>query len=83
MYATAVPNGVKLDWETRFNICLGIAQGLKYLHDLDRVKIVHTNIKSTNILLNKNFEAKISDFGFAKLYTEEEKVRVIARETKK
>ncbi|KAM1562457.1 hypothetical protein TB1_005363 [Malus domestica] len=76
-------SSLKLEWETRFNICLGIAQGLQYLHEHERVQIVHTNIKSANILLNEKLEAKISNFGFANLYTEEDKVKAIARETKK
>lgn len=83
MYATSdssTSSKLKLNWETRVNICLGIANGLKYLHEHPRVKILHTNIKSTNILLNENLEAKISDFGFASLYTEGEKVMVIKRE---
>lgn len=58
----------KLDWLTRCNIVLGIAKGLAYLHEESRIKIVHRDIKSTNVLLDKDFNAKISDFGLAKLY---------------
>lgn len=77
MYAAAgssTSSTIKLDWNTRVNICL-------LLHE--RVRIVHTNIKSANILLTENLEAKIWDFGFANLYSEEDKVMAIARETKK
>nr|XP_028943496.1 uncharacterized protein LOC103429730 isoform X2 [Malus domestica] len=81
LFGSSTSGTIKLDWNTRVNICLGIAQGLQYLHE--RVQIVHTNIKSANILLNEKLEAKISDFGFANLYSEEDKVMAIARETKK
>ncbi|XP_064947956.1 probable LRR receptor-like serine/threonine-protein kinase At1g53430 isoform X1 [Musa acuminata AAA Group] len=64
-------NQLRLDWKTRCNICLGVARGLAYLHEESRLKIVHRDIKATNILLDKNFNAKISDFGLAKLDEEE------------
>ncbi|KAG6505896.1 hypothetical protein ZIOFF_031206 [Zingiber officinale] len=62
---------LSLDWQTRCSICIGIARGLAYLHEESRLKIVHRDIKATNILLDKNFNAKISDFGLAKLDEEE------------
>ncbi|XP_028081417.1 probable LRR receptor-like serine/threonine-protein kinase At1g53420 isoform X1 [Camellia sinensis] len=67
------PNEVRsrLNWPTRVQICLGIAKGLTFLHEESKLKIVHRDIKPTNILLDKDFNAKISDFGFAKLYEEE------------
>ncbi|XP_068667298.1 probable LRR receptor-like serine/threonine-protein kinase At1g53430 isoform X2 [Aristolochia californica] len=58
---------LKLDWSTRRKICIGIARGLAYLHEESRLKIVHRDIKATNVLLDKNLNAKISDFGLAKL----------------
>ncbi|KAH9615351.1 hypothetical protein KSS87_017711 [Heliosperma pusillum] len=60
-----------LDWQTRKKICLGIARGLTYLHEESRLKIVHRDIKATNVLLDKDLNAKISDFGLAKLDEEE------------
>lgn len=60
-----------LDWPTRQNICLGIAKGLAYLHEESTLKIVHRDIKATNVLLDKDLNAKISDFGLAKLDEEE------------
>ncbi|KAJ6824357.1 putative LRR receptor-like serine/threonine-protein kinase [Iris pallida] len=62
---------LNLDWKMRRKICLGIARGLAYLHEESRLKIVHRDIKATNILLDKHVNAKISDFGLAKLDEEE------------
>ncbi|XVF18538.1 hypothetical protein REPUB_Repub11eG0030900 [Reevesia pubescens] len=63
---------LKLDWPTRRKICIGIARGLAYLHEESRLKIVHRDIKATNVLLDKNLNAKISDFGLAKLDEEDD-----------
>ncbi|KAI3716533.1 hypothetical protein L1987_67472 [Smallanthus sonchifolius] len=57
-----------LDWSTRFNICLGTARGLAYLHEESRPRIVHRDVKASNILLDGELCPKISDFGLAKLY---------------
>ncbi|KAL5132552.1 putative LRR receptor-like serine/threonine-protein kinase [Glycine soja] len=62
---------MQLDWPRRMQICLGIAKGLAYLHEESRLKIVHRDIKATNVLLDKHLHAKISDFGLAKLDEEE------------
>jgi serine/threonine protein kinase len=56
-----------LDWETRHRIALGTARGLAYLHNGCREKIIHCDIKPENILLDERFDAKLSDFGLAKL----------------
>ncbi|KAK8525066.1 hypothetical protein V6N12_029913 [Hibiscus sabdariffa] len=61
-----------LDWNTRFNIALGTAKGLAYLHEECEFKIVHCDIKPENVLLDDNFNAKVSDFGLAKLMSQEE-----------
>ncbi|XP_068656009.1 probable LRR receptor-like serine/threonine-protein kinase At1g56140 [Aristolochia californica] len=57
-----------LDWSTRFDVCLGTARGLAYLHEESRVRIVHRDVKASNILLDAKLTPKISDFGLAKLY---------------
>ncbi|GLT50960.1 hypothetical protein SLA2020_244120 [Shorea laevis] len=62
---------LKLDWPTRQKICIGIARGLAYLHEESRLKIVHRDIKATNVLLDKDLNPKISDFGLAKLDEED------------
>ncbi|XP_065878574.1 probable leucine-rich repeat receptor-like serine/threonine-protein kinase At3g14840 [Euphorbia lathyris] len=62
---------VHLDWPTRQKICIGIAKGLAFLHDESAIKIVHRDIKTSNVLLDKNLNPKISDFGLAKLDEDE------------
>lgn len=64
--------GFMLDWNTRFNIALGTAKGLSYLHEDCDAKIIHCDIKPENVLLDDNYHAKVSDFGLAKLMTREQ-----------
>ncbi|KAK6918973.1 Bulb-type lectin domain [Dillenia turbinata] len=56
-----------LDWKTRFQIALGTARGLAYLHEKCRDCIIHCDIKPENILLDADFSPKVADFGLAKL----------------
>ncbi|KAI3758429.1 hypothetical protein L6452_05990 [Arctium lappa] len=56
-----------LDWPTRHQIAVGVAQGLVYLHHDLLPPIIHRDIKSTNILLDRNFQPKVADFGIAKV----------------
>ncbi|KAK8467136.1 hypothetical protein PHAVU_008G264400 [Phaseolus vulgaris] len=69
---------IKLDWPTRKKICLGIAKALAYLHEESRIKIIHRDIKASNVLLDKDFNAKVSDFGLAKLI-EDDKTHISTR----
>uniref|UniRef100_A0A2C9V6L4 non-specific serine/threonine protein kinase n=1 Tax=Manihot esculenta TaxID=3983 RepID=A0A2C9V6L4_MANES len=55
----------KLKWSKRMKIAIGSAKGLKYLHEYCEPKIIHGGIKSDNILLDRNFEPKVADFGLA------------------
>ncbi|XP_019450324.1 PREDICTED: putative serine/threonine-protein kinase isoform X2 [Lupinus angustifolius] len=59
---------VPLDWPKRAAICLGTASGLRFLHEEAQPRIVHRDIKASNILLDGNFNPKIGDFGLAKLF---------------
>ncbi|XP_047946808.1 putative serine/threonine-protein kinase [Salvia hispanica] len=59
---------VKLDWGRRSAICLGTARGLEFLHEQLVPRIVHRDIKGSNILLDADFQPKIGDFGLAKLF---------------
>ncbi|KAK8353525.1 hypothetical protein V6Z12_A05G163900 [Gossypium hirsutum] len=69
---------LKLDWPTRQKICLGIAKGLTFLHEESSLKVVHRDIKTTNVLLDSNLNPKISDFGLAK-FDEEENTHISTR----
>ncbi|XP_022715712.1 probable LRR receptor-like serine/threonine-protein kinase RFK1 isoform X3 [Durio zibethinus] len=71
-------NQLELDWATRLKICVGIARGLAFLHEESRLKIVHRDIKATNVLLDSDLNPKISDFGLARL-DEEEKTHITTR----
>ncbi|GMH16629.1 hypothetical protein Nepgr_018470 [Nepenthes gracilis] len=58
--------GKLLEWTERYNIAIGVAKGLHYLHKCCKHRIIHRDIKASNVLLGPNFEPQITDFGLAK-----------------
>lgn len=62
----------ELDWRKRINIIDGICRGLLYLHRDSRLRIVHRDLKVSNILLDEDLNPKISDFGMARIFVRDE-----------
>lgn len=57
-----------LTWKIRFKVAMGISRGLLYLHQDSRLRIIHRDLKASNILLDSEMNPKISDFGVAKSF---------------
>ncbi|MBA0641056.1 hypothetical protein Goklo_025647 [Gossypium klotzschianum] len=63
---------LRLGWGRRYKIIVGIARGLLYLHEDSQLRVIHRDLKASNILLDEEMNPKISDFGLAKLFGESE-----------
>ncbi|GMN51539.1 hypothetical protein TIFTF001_020701 [Ficus carica] len=73
------PNRKALDWNTRMRIAAGAARGLEYLHEQANPPVIYRDFKASNILLDKEFNPKLSDFGLAKLGPTGDKTHVSTR----
>ncbi|KAF3634817.1 Serine/threonine-protein kinase PBS1 [Capsicum annuum] len=73
------PDKKPLDWSTRMKIAEGAARGLEYLHDKASPPVIYRDFKASNILLDENFNPKLSDFGLAKLGPTGDKSHVSTR----
>lgn len=67
-WPTDLKKKLEIDWPKRFNIIQGIARGLLYLHRDSFLKVVHRDLKVSNILLDEKMNPKISDFGLARMF---------------
>ncbi|KAG6430909.1 hypothetical protein SASPL_108983 [Salvia splendens] len=65
-------NDIFLNWGTRFQIILGVARGLQYLHEDSHIRIIHRDIKASNILLDDIFQPRIRDFGLTRFFPEDQ-----------
>lgn len=73
------PDRANLNWKARYKIIVGIARGLLYLHEDSRLRVVHLDLKPSNILLDNEMNAKISDFGLARLFVSDRSQEAFTR----
>lgn len=72
MHAADPIKRLLIDWNQRYKIIKDIAKGLQYMHDESGFRIIHRDLKAGNILLDKDMNPKISDFGMARLFLQDE-----------
>ncbi|XP_078150774.1 cysteine-rich receptor-like protein kinase 6 [Carex rostrata] len=72
LFAKDAPKRLELGWKIRYKIIEGIGRGLHYLHEESQLKIIHRDLKASNILLDKDMIPKISDFGLARFFSEDQ-----------
>ncbi|PON43759.1 S-receptor-like serine/threonine-protein kinase [Parasponia andersonii] len=72
LYIFNQTRGTTVDWQKRFDIIVGIARGLLYLHRDSRLRIIHRDLKASNILLDDEMNPKISDFGLARIFRDDQ-----------
>lgn len=79
LFTDLPPDQRRLDWNTRMKVAAGAAKGLEYLHDKANPPVIYRDLKCSNILLDEDYQPKLSDFGLAKLGPVGDKTHVSTR----